>query len=369
MGQTPPFVYVGTYTSIAPEPRGRGKGIYVYRLDPASGALTFVALTPDVPNPSFLTVHPDGRTLYAANEVTELDGQPGGAISAFAIDRETGRLTFLNRQPSHGTDPCHVQVDRTGRNLLVANYTSGSVAVLPIEAGGQLAPASDTRQPAGSGPDPARQAGPHAHFITPDPANRFVMVADLGLDQVLVYRLDPASGTLTPHAPPSVSLPPGSGPRHLAFHPDNSRVYVINELASTISTCAWDESAGVLRVLDTLSTLPAGHDGDNSCAEVRVSPSERFLYGSNRGHDSIAIFAVDPASGALAPAGHASTLGANPRNFTIDPSGAFLLAANQDSDTIVTFQIDATTGRLADTGHVASVPSPVCVTILRDNPV
>ena len=364
MEQAPVFVYVGTYTSIAPEPRGRGEGIYVYRMDQRTGALDFVSLTPVVPNPSFLTVHPNGRTLYAANEVTELDGHPGGAVSAFVIDRESGGLTFLNRQPSHGTDPCHVSVDGSGRNLLVANYTSGSIAVLPVEADGRLAPASDVRQHRGSGPDPRRQEGPHAHFITADPTNRYVLAADLGLDQVLVYRLDPERGTLTEHDPAAVPLPAGSGPRHLALHPNARFVYVINELASTISTCTWDDAAGSLRVLDTISTLPDGFDGRSSCAEVLVAPSGRFVYGSNRGHDSIAIFAVDPADRTLSPVGHVATQGTNPRNFTIDPSGTFLLAANQDSNTIVTFRIDAATGGLATTGKVTSVPSPACVMVL-----
>lgn len=364
MEQQQRFVYVGTYTNISPEPRGRAEGIYVFRLDRETGALEEVSMTPGVPNPSFLTAHPDGRTLYAANETTTLDGQPSGAVSAFAIDRESGGLTFLNRQPSHGTDPCHVSLDRSGRNLLVANYTSGSIAVLPIEAGGRMAPASDVRQHRGSGPDPKRQEGPHAHAIMPDPSNRYALAADLGLDQVLVYRLDPERGTLTAHQPPAVALPPRSGPRHLAFHPSAPFVYVINELASTISTCVWDEEAGTLRVLDTISTLPAGFDGTSSCAEVRVAPSGRFVYGSNRGHDSIAIFAVDPRDGTLSPAGHVSTQGANPRNFTIDPSGTLMLAANQDSDMIVTFGIDADTGALTPTGQVTSVPSPVCILVL-----
>lgn len=364
MNETPQYVYVGTYTRFTPEPRGRGEGIYLYRFDPASGSLGFVTLVAGVPNPSFLTASPDGTTLYAANETTQLDGQPGGAVSAFAIDRESGGLTFLNRQPSHGTDPCHVRVDDSGRVLMVANYTSGSVAVLPIEANGGLTPASDVRQHHGSGPDPQRQEGPHAHFITPDPTNRYVLSSDLGLDRVLIYELDAQRGTLTPHDPPGVSLPPGSGPRHLAFHPNGRYIYIINELASTISTCAWDAESGTLRVLDTITTLPEGFEGNNSCAEVRVAPSGRVLYGSNRGHDSIAVFAVDPPSGILSPRGHVSTQGKNPRNFTIDPSGTYLLAANQDSDTIVTFRIDGATGELEATGQVTSVPSPVCVTIL-----
>ncbi|HYI15270.1 MAG TPA: lactonase family protein [Thermomicrobiales bacterium] len=366
MEQRKPLVYVGTYTGIPPEPRGRGEGIYAFQMDLDDGALKPVSMNAGVPNPSFLAAHPDGRTLYAANETTTLDGQPGGAVSAFAIDRESGGLTFLNRQSSHGTDPCHVSIDRSGRTVMVANYTSGSIAVLPIGAGGRLGPASDVHQHRGSGPNPERQAGPHAHFITPDATDRFVLVADLGLDQVLIYRLDAERGTLTAHEPPAAELPPGSGPRHLAFNPSAPVIYVINELASTISSCTWDGEAGKLRVLDTITTLPDGFDGRSSCAEVRVAPSGRFVYGSNRGHDSIAIFAVDPGDGTLAPAGHVATQGANPRNVTIDPTGTFLLAANQDSDTIVTFRIDRDTGGLTATGHVTSVPSPVCVLVMAE---
>jgi len=366
MEQPTHLVYVGTYTSFEPDARGRAEGIYTYRLNPDTGELSFVAVTGDVPNPSFLTVHPDRSTLYAANEVTEIDDHPGGAVSAFAIDRESGALTFLNRQPSHGTDPCHVSVERDGGSVFVANYTSGSIAVLPIEDTGRLAPATDTRQHKGSGPNPDRQEGPHAHFIVPDPSNRFVLAVDLGLDKVLVYRFDAERGVLTEHDPPSAPLPPGSGPRHLAFHPDAPYIYVINELASTISTCAWDASAGTLQVLDTISTLPDGFDGKNSCAEVRVSPSGRFVYGSNRGHNSIAVFAIDEQHGTLIPTGHVSTEGRNPRNFTIDPAGRFMLVANHDTDTIVTFRIDEETGDLTPTGHVTTVPSPVCVTIMPE---
>jgi 6-phosphogluconolactonase len=365
MQQLNHLVYVGTYTRIGPDPRGRAEGIYVYRLDAGTGELSLLSLADGVPNPSFLAIHPNRSTLYAVNEVTQLDGQPSGAVSAFAIDQDSGSLTFLNRQPSHGTDPCHVSVG-SGGSVLVANYTSGSIAVLPVESDGRLGPATDTRQHSGSGPNPNRQDGPHAHFILPDPTNRYVLVADLGLDKVLVYRLDPASGALTEHDPPAVALPPGSGPRHLAFHPSAPYVYVINELASTISSCAWDADSGTLQLIDTISTLPNGFDGRNSCAEVLVAPSGRFVYGSNRGHDSIAIFSVDPADGTLSPVGHISTGGANPRNFTIDPSGAFLLVANQDTDTIVTFRIDSESGALSATGHVASVPSPVCVLIDAD---
>ncbi len=358
------LVYVGTYTSTPPYARGRAEGIYAYRLDPSSGALTPVRTIPGIVNPSFLALAPGGRYLYAANEVPALDGQPGGAVSAFAVDAATGDLTYLNRQPSHGEDPCHLSVEATGRFVLVANYTSGSVAMLPIGDDGRLGPATEVHQHAGSSVNPERQRGPHAHSITPDPANRYALVADLGLDQVLVYRLDLERGALPPHDPPSASLPAGAGPRHLAFHPGAPYVYVINELDSTMTACAWDGARGTLRALQTLSTLPPDFTGRSHCADIHVAPSGRFVYGSNRGHDSIAIFAIDPATGTLTPVGHESTGGRTPRNFAIDPAGNYLFAANQESDSIVTFRIDGETGRLAPTGQVTAVPSPVCLTIV-----
>jgi 6-phosphogluconolactonase len=349
---------------MAPDARGRGEGIYTLAFDPESGALEHIATTPDVPNPSFLALHPSGRFVYAANEMTEIDGHPGGAVSAFARDPETGALTFLNRQPSHGADPCHVSVDASGRVAFVANYTSGSVALLPIAEDGSLEPASVVHQHArrtGSGPNPKRQEGPHAHFITDDPANRFVLANDLGIDQTLVYRLDAASGALPANDPPFARLPEGAGPRHLAFHPAAPYVYVINELGSSVTACRWDATAGTLDPFQTISTLPDGFTGQNSCADIHVAPSGRFLYGSNRGHDSIAAFAIDASDGSLTPLGQTPTGGEEPRNFAIDPSGRYLLAANQNSDTIVTFALDPETGTLTATGHVISVPSPVCV--------
>jgi 6-phosphogluconolactonase len=352
-------VYVGAYTRHAPEPRGEAEGISVCRLDPSSGELTLVSVAAGVVNPSFLALHPDGGTLYAVNETTETDGQPGGAVSSFRVDRATGGLTLLNQQPSHGADPCHVSVDATGRAALVANYTSGSVAAYPIEADGRLAPASSVHQHAGSSVDPERQAGPHAHFIAPDPSNQFALVADLGLDQVIVYRLDPERGSLSPGARPA-ELPPGSGPRHLAFHPTLPVVYVINELASTIARCDWDASAGRLTVSQIVSTLPDEFSGSNSCAEIVVARTGRFVYGSNRGHDSVACFAVDERDGRLAPIGHVASGGRSPRNIALDPSGRLLLAANQRSDTIAVFRVNLENGVPSPTGMMFQTPSPVC---------
>jgi 6-phosphogluconolactonase len=354
-------VYVGTYTRIGPTRAGQAQGIYVYRLDPASGALTLASKIPKVVNPSYVVLHPNGRYLYAVNEIQTMDRKPGGGVSAFAIDLETGALRYLNRQSSHGTDPCHLSVDRNGRYLFVANYSSGSVAVYPLTDDGQLEPASDVVQHAGSSVDPERQTGPHAHSINVDPSNRYALVADLGLDQILVYRLDLERGKLVPNDPPHVATAPGGGPRHLDFHPSGRFVYVVNEMGSSITGYAYDAERGALRPLQTLSMLPEGFAGSNDCADIHVHPSGAFVYASNRGHDSIASFAIDSRTGLLTRLGWESTQGHTPRGFNIDPTGALLLAANQDSSTIVAFKIDAISGRLTPTGSTSAVPTPVCV--------
>jgi 6-phosphogluconolactonase len=349
------LVYVGTYTGP------KSKGIYVLRMDRASGALTAPEVAAEVANPSFLAVHPSRRFLYAVGEVGSFAGRKSGAVSAFAILPESGKLRLLNQQPSGGTGPCHLTVDRSGKNVLVANYGSGSVCVLPLGEDGRLAEPSEVIQHKGSGPDPKRQEGPHAHSINLDPAGRFAFAADLGLDKVLVYRFDAAKGSLAPNEPPAASVAPGAGPRHLAFHPTGRFAYVINEMASTITAFACDADRGILKEIQTVSTLPAGFGGNSSTAEVQVHPSGRFLYGSNRGHDSIAIFAIDAETGKLAATGHQPTQGRSPRNFGIDPGGTYLLAANQGSDTVVVFRIDPKTGELSPAGIKAQVASPVCV--------
>ncbi|MGH2367131.1 MAG: lactonase family protein, partial [Chloroflexota bacterium] len=287
-----------------------------------------------------------------------------GSVSAFAVDSATRHLTLLNRQPSGGAGPCHVSVHPTGRHVFVANYGSGHVAALPIQADGQLGAATDVVQHKGKGPDARRQAGPHAHFITPDPAGRYVLACDLGIDQVLVYRWDGAAGgagKLVPNDPPAAAAPPGAGPRHLAFHPSARFVYVLNEIASTLSAFAYDPERGTLQMLETVSTLPEGFAGRNSTAQIVVHPSGRFVYGSNRGHDSIAIFAIAQDTGKLTALGHESTQGQTPRNFNVDPTGTFLLAANQNTNTIVTFRIEQEKGTLTPTGQVTETPSPVCL--------
>jgi 6-phosphogluconolactonase len=353
-------VYVGTYT------RGtESKGIYHYTLDLASGQLTPAGEPAAAVNPSFLAFHPNGRFLYAVGEISDFEkvDKGAGAVSAFAIDRKTGALTLLNQQSSKGSGPCHLAVDKDGKNVLVANYGGGSVAVLPLEEDGRLKPASTFLQHLGSSVNPKRQAGPHAHSINLDRANRFAFVADLGLDKVFVYRFEPKRGELLPHDPQSFQTAPGAGPRHVAVSPDGRFVYVINEMALTVSALRYDGEAGALTEVQTVSTLPEGTAADSSysTAEVVVSPDGKFLYGSNRGHDILAIFAIDPASGRLTPVGHQPTLGRTPRNFAIDPTGAYLLAANQNSDTLAVFRIDRGSGKLAPVGTPISVPRPVCV--------
>jgi len=353
------LVYVGTYTGA------KSKGIYAYRFDSATGALSPLGLAAETPQPSFLAIAPNRRFLYAANEIGDFGGKKSGAVSAFAINPATGQLTLLNQAASGGPGPCHLVVDRAGKNVLVANYAGGSIEVLPIQPDGRLGAATAFVQHQGASVNPQRQAGPHAHSINLDAANRFAFVADLGLDKVLVYRFDAAQGTLAPNEPPAAALKPGAGPRHFAFHPSGRFAYVINELQSTVTAFSYDASRGALSELQTISTLPEGFAGNNSTAEVQVHPSGKFLYGSNRGHDSIAVFAIDPGKGTLALVEHQATRGKTPRNFGLDPTGAWLLAANQGSDTIVVFGIDRATGRLRPTGQVVEVGAPVCIKFVR----
>jgi len=351
------LVYFGTYTGA------KSKGIYVSRLDTATGHLTPPQLAAEIDSPSFLAVPPKGGHLYAANEVGKFDGKPTGAVSAFEIDPATGRLTLLNQQSSMGAGPCHLVVDKAGRNTLVANYGGGSIASLPIGTDGRLGAATSSIQHTGSGVNPQRQKEPHAHSINLSPDNRFAAAADLGLDKVLVYRFDPERGELIPSNPPFVSVAPGAGPRHFAFYPSGEFAYVINEMTCTVTAFKYDAKRGSLEELQTFTTLPAGESvkPGYSTAEVQVHPSGKFLYGSNRGHDTIAVFAIDPKTGRIRPIQHASTLGKTPRNFGIDPTGKFLLAANQGSDSVVVFRIDAKTGQLTPTGQAIEVGAPVCV--------
>lgn len=351
----PHLVYVGTYTRD-----GKGEGIYLFRHDPSTGALAQLDVVKDR-DPSFLALDPRRRFLFAVNEHREHAGEGHGYAASYAIDQATGTLTLLSRQTTHGGEPCHLTTDPTGRVLIVANHEHGSVAVLPIDPDGTLEPASHVEQHEGSGPGPT-QEGPHAHFVTFDPPHQRVLVADKGIDKVMIYRLDAESGTLTPADPPFAPLHSGAAPRHIAFHPSGRYVYVNGEADMTVTAFRYDPDSGVMEELHYLSTLPEGATAERlSTAQILVHPSGRFVYVSNRGHNSIAIFTVDQATGRLTAAGHVSTQGETPRNFAIDPSGTFLYAANQNSDTIVHFRIDQERGTLTPTGDVTPVGGPVCI--------
>jgi 6-phosphogluconolactonase len=361
-------VYIGTYTG------GKSQGIYLLELDtgrvtaPEQAALRVVGLAAKDVNPSFLAIHPSRKFLYAVGEIGNFGGKKTGAVSAFAMDAESGKLTLLNQQPSGGAGPCHLVVDREGKNVLVANYSGGSVAVVPIQEGGRLGQPTCVRQHEGSGVNRQRQEGPHAHSINLDAANRFAVAADLGLDKLLVYRFDAAKGLLTPNEPPFAAVAPGSGPRHFAFHPSGRFGYVINEMLCTVTAFSYDAERGVLKEIQTITMLPHEVRPGYSTAEVQVHPSGKFLYGSNRGHNSIAVFAIDPETGRLTSVENQPTQGKTPRNFGIDPTGACLLAANQDSDTVTLFRIDPASGKLQFLRTSVEVPKPVCVKFVPMNP-
>jgi 6-phosphogluconolactonase len=351
------MVYVGTYTG--PE----SKGLYAYRFDAKTGDIKPLGLAGVAQNPSFLAIHPNHKFLYAVGE-SGGGGAWGGTVSAFALDRATGKLTLLNSASSGGKGPCHLVVDKTGKNLVVANYGSGATAVLPIKTDGRLGEPSSTIQHSGSSVNPARQKGPHAHSVNLAPDNRFAFVADLGLDKVLVYKFDAAKATIAPNTPPFAAISPGSGPRHFAFHPSGKFAYVISEMGNTVTAFSYNAQGGVLTTMQTISTLPQGFSGTSYCAEVVVHPSGRFLYGSNRGHNSITGFAIDPAKGTLTTIEQMPTGGKWPRNFNIDPTGAYLFAANEQSNDIFLFRIDPATGKLKPTGKKIEVSKPVCIKFL-----
>ncbi|HJP91838.1 MAG TPA: lactonase family protein [Pyrinomonadaceae bacterium] len=349
-------LYVGTYTS------GKSEGIYGYRMDRVSGALTRFNAFKSI-NPSFLTIDRSKRYLYAVNEVNDFLGKPSGGVSAFAIDRLTGNLRLLNEQATQGADPCHLTVDSRRRVLLVANYTGGNISVLPIRADGTLGMVIDLEQHEGSGVK-EQQKGPHAHCVILDRFERHVLASDLGTDKVMIYRFDHRSGKLTPAAQPWAQLQPGAGPRHLTLHPNGKFLYVIDELDSTLTVFRYNELNGTLSQIEIVSTLPSDFSGVSYCADVHISSSGKFLYGSNRGHDSIVVFAIDQRTGKLELVQHVSTEGKWPRNFTLDPTGRFLLVANQRTDNVVIFSIDSSTGRLTPTGITEEIPAPVCLKFL-----
>jgi 6-phosphogluconolactonase len=361
--------YVGTYTT-----KTESKGIYSFQLDAATGKMTAPALAAESPDPSFIAVHPDGRHLYAVNEAGK-----NSMVSAFAIDEASGKLTLLNQRSALGEDPCYISFDRSGKFVLIANYSSGNVAVFPILSDGRLGEHTAVMKDSGTlGSDKERQEAPHAHWIEPSAHNRFVYVADLGLDRVLIYKFDAAKGTLTageakpggpnssaanPDAPFSAALNPGTGPRHVAFSRDGNFMYVLGEMKSSV-TVFKNDARETFRRVQQICALPAGFSGRNDAAEIAIHPNGKFLYTSNRGDESIAVFTIDPKTGTLTLIADVPTGGKEPRHFAIDPTGQYLLAENQFSGNIVEFRIDPATGKLTATGAVLQVPSPVCLAFL-----
>ena len=345
-------LYIGTYTGP-----GKSQGIYLSHLDLATGTLSEPQLAAKTVNPSFLAQHPSHKFLFANNEIGNFKGK-NGAATGFAIDGATGKLTEINQVSSGGPGPCHLSFDRDGKHLLIANWGGGSFAVIPVGDDGKMAELSCFVQ------DDTTKQQPRAHCIQFDPASKFVLGNDAGLDRILVFKFDPAKGVLSPNDPPFVETAKGAGPRHLAFHPNGKWAYDINEANSTLTAYAWDGEHGVLKEIDTKSTLPKSFEGKNSCAEVQVHPNGKFVYGSNRGDDSIVGFEIDPKSSELKFVGNTKSGGKMPRNFALDPSGSWLLAANQDSDNIVVFKVDAQTGELKPNGKSISLSAPVCLTFV-----
>ena len=361
-------VYVGTYTEKD------SKGIYAFRFDPKTEHYTALGLEAETQNPSFVALHPNGKFLYAVNETGDFrvqgadqgsEGKKTGAVSAFALDSATGKLTLLNQVASGGADPCYLAFDKTGKYLMVANYTGGTVAVFPVMENGRLGEASAIVQHVGKGPNAERQEGPHAHSINISPDNRFAVAADLGLDELISYRFDAAKGLISAADSHFVKVAPGAGPRHFTFHPNGKFGYVVSEVASTVTAFSYEAIGGNLKELQTVSILPKGFSGRNDAAEVRVHPSGKFLYASNRGHDSIAVFRIDEKKGTLAFVEDAPVLGKEPRNFAIDPPGRLMYVADQNSGKIVVFKINAKSGKLTATGQTLEVDAPVCVRFLE----
>jgi 6-phosphogluconolactonase len=352
-------VYIGTYT-------GKGsQGIYAWKFSADDGSMAPLGLMAETSNPSFLALQPDGEHLFAVNEDHDYEGHSAGAVTSLAIDAATAKLRKLNQVSSGGADPCHLVVDPTGRFVIVANYTGGSIASFPIRSDGTLGPAATFIQHHGTSVNPARQEAAHAHDIALSNDNRYAIVCDLGMDKLMVYRFNAETGALTPNDPPFAAVKPGSGPRHFVFDARNKHGYVIDELASTVIVFDWDEAHGALQEKQTVPTLPASFHGQNTAAEIAIDPSGHFLYGSNRGHDSIAAFRIDEGDGTLKPVGRYSTEGKTPRSFAIDPTGQWLLAANQDTNTVQIFRINPKTGALAWTRRKVDVSQPVCVLFME----
>ncbi len=347
------WVFLGTGSN-------KSKGIYRVEFDSATGKLGKVEVAAEAVNPGFLAIHPKNTHLFAVGSITNAEGKKVDGVMSFTLDAKTGELKAINQQPSIGGGPCHINCDREAKHVLVANYGGGSTTVLPFDTDGKLSVASSFVQHKGTSVDKGRQSAPHAHSVNLDAAGKFAMVADLGLDKVLVYKYDSATGKISPNDPPSVDTPPGGGPRHFAFHPSGKFAYVCNEMASSVTAMTYDSSKGEFKTLNTVTTLPKEHKG-NSTAETVVHPNGKFVYVSNRGHNSIAIFAIDEKSGEVKAMGHQGE-GINiPRNFNIDPTGKWMIVGNQAGNSIVVFEVDAKTGQLKTTDQKAEVPAPICV--------
>jgi 6-phosphogluconolactonase len=356
------LVYVGTarYTG------GVSKEILAYRFNPKTAELSSLGVAGEADNPGFLAIHPNQQYLYAVNETGNQQAMNGGSVSSFAIDSKTGKLKFLGKVPTHGAHPCHLIADKSGKYVVVVNYFGGAVESFPVKGDGQLGEAASVVRHTGSSVNKERQEAPHPHGVKVSPDSRFAIVADLGIDKLMIHRLSLKDGSLTPNNPPSAELSPGAGPRHLAFSPSGKFVFSVNELNSTVSAFARDLSTGSLRMIQTISTLPKDFKSENSGAEIEVSPGGKTLYVSNRGHNSIAVFSIDDTKGTLTPVEHVSTHGKTPRGFGIDPSGSHLIVGNQDTQNLVVFRIDAKTGRLSPVGHaVKTTSAPVYVGFAR----
>jgi len=351
------WVFIGTDT----HPPSKSKGIYLFRLDAGTGKVTDMGLAAELGDPGWQKISADGKFLYT---VGNDDGHRISIAAAYRIDARTGALTFLNKQPTHGNDSPHLDVDPDRTCAVVANYGSGDMSVMPINPDGTLEAPTAVIEHSGSGVNPDRQKHPFPHSCNFDPTGKWVLTPDLGVDKVYVYRFDAATRSLSSAEPAWAEVKPGSGPRHLSFSPDGKFAYLINEMGGTVVVFAWDPAHGRLQPLQTVSTLRLDYSGQNTSAEVRVLPNGRFLYASNRGPDELAIFAINPTNGWLKSIGYQSTQGKGPRDFAIDPTGTFLLAANQYSDSVVMFRIDSQTGLLTPTGTVLSAPTPICVKFL-----
>lgn len=354
-------VYIGSYTG------GKSEGIYLLRLDGKTGAMENIGLAVKVDNPSFLALHPSKPFLYSVGSGKNEAGEQKGMVCAFSINPLNGLLTLLNRQETIGDGPCHVAIAPGGRHVLAANYGSGSIVALPVAEEGALLPASCFIQHEGSSIHPQRQQGPHAHSVGFDIDGKYAFSADLGLDKLMIYRYHENNGKLTAHTQAFAPFAPGAGPRHFAFHPSGRFVYVVNELSNTVTAFLYEAAEGRLTEIQTIGTLPEGYEEENTTAEIRVHPSGKYVYASNRGHDSIAAFAVDQNTGQLISLGQTPTGGKTPRNFNVSPDGKYLIAANQQSDTVAAFRIHETTGMPEATGSMAEVFAPVCVVFFPAN--